>query len=244
MAIQWCRQPAFCASVLCAAVYLAPKAVRAQFLNVAIETRAPTREDAVTVDEVVATIEVEGDDRPPVFVLESEVELSLRFELMAGERATSLARRGMLEQVIGERLLEREAQRAGDAAPSATEIEEERLEVSSRLASTGGPMELVRSLGLSDGDVEAFVRSRLVVARFLERHIARSIEPLESELRAAYETEQFGAYRAEGVPFGVARHDIRDHLVRLGYPRAIRAYLRSLGGRAQIRLWRLGGSQP
>jgi hypothetical protein len=96
---------------------------------------------------------------------------------------------------------------------------------------------LVRALGLSEQDFETFVRRRLIVSRFLERHLARSIEPGETELRAAYENEQFGAFRAEGVPFAVARAEIREALMRQGYPRAIRSYLRSIGSRARIRLW-------
>ncbi len=228
---------AFPLALLAAALVFSPRVAHAQFLNVPVETRASIRADAVIVDQVVATIEVEGDDRPPVFVLGSEVELSLRFELPPHSELTATLRRGILEQVIGERLLEREAQRAGDAAPDAADIEDERMRVASHLASSGGPAALVRAIGLAEADFDAFVRRRLVVARFLEQHVARSIEPLESELRAAYENERFGAYRAEGVAFSVARHEIRESLVREGYPRAIRAYLRSLGGRAHIRLW-------
>lgn len=234
------------ASVLCVmlGVLAGPRRADAQFLNAPVESRPPLRGDAVRVDEVVAAIEIEGDDRPPVFVLASEVELSLRYELVTRGAPSPLTTgvdvtvsRSILEQVIGERLLERESQRAADPLPSAADIDDERTQVSSRLASVGGPAALARALGLSDDDFEVFVRRRLVVSRFLERHLARSVEPAESELHASYENEQFGAYRAEGVPFAVARQEIRDALIRIGYPRAIRSYLRSIGGRARIRLW-------
>lgn len=229
-----------------ALVCAVPLTARAQFLNAPAETRPPLRGDAVVVDQVVAAIEVEGDDRPPVFVLAGEIELSLRFELATRGAPSPLTTqvdvsvsRSILEQVIGERLLERESQRAADPLPSAADVDEERMQVSARLANIGGPAALVRAVGLSDDDFEEFVRRRLTVSRFLERHLARSVEPAESEIRAAYDNEQFGAFRAEGVPIAVARQEIRDALVRQGYPRAIRSYLRSIGGRARIRLWSL-----
>jgi hypothetical protein len=230
--------------LLACSVCLVPALAHAQFLNVTPETRPPARPDAVRVDEVVAAIELEGDERPPVFVLASEVELSLRFELATRGAPSPITTqvhvsvsRGILEQSVGERLLEREAARAGDPLPSDADVDEERMLVATRLANIGGPEAFVRALGLSDDDFEVFVRRRLIVSRFLEHHLARSIEPSEAELRAAYEQEQFGAYRAEGVAFNVARHEIRENLMRQGYPAAIRSYLRSLGGRAHIRLW-------
>ncbi len=230
--------------VALAALIAAPSIAHAQFLNAPVETRGSVTGDSLVVDQVVAAIEIDGDDRPPVFVLASEVELDLRFELATRGAPSPLrtsvdvtVSRSVLEQAVGERLLEREAQRAGDPLPSEAEIEEEHVEMASHLANVGGPEALLRAVGLSDDDFEVFVRRRLIVSRFLARHLARSIEPAESELRASYENEQFGAYRAQGVPFAVARAEIRAQLMRTGYPRAIRSYLRSIGARARIRLW-------
>ena len=231
------------AALVVLGVAVLPSAGRAQFSTVSIESRAPLRGSRAVVDEVVASIATDVT-RPPVFVLASEVELTLRFELATRGAPSPLTievdetvSRAMLEQVLGERLLERESLRVGDPRPTDEQVTAERVLLTERLAPIGGPDALLAAVGADASDFTEFVRRRVQVAQFLERHLARAIEPTESELRAAYTEERFGAYRAEGVGFAIARPEIRTALMRQGYPAAIRGYLRSLGGRATIRLW-------
>lgn len=227
-----------------AVLLLGPRRAWAQYLNVEPVRRPPLASGERLVDEVVASVEIQGDTRPPVFVLASDVSLTLRYELVARGAPSPLTvpvdvsvSRAILEQVIGERLLERQAERAADPPPSVEEIAEERARMLGRLGSIGGVVPLVRAVGLRPSDFEALVRRRVVVSRYLQRHLARSVEPSEAELRAAYEEERVGAFRAEGVPFAVARAEIREALLRAGYPRAVRNYLRSVASRVRIRLW-------
>jgi hypothetical protein len=231
-------------ALVAALLAMAPRTAGAQALSAAPERRPPLAPGERLVDEVVAALELEGDPRPPVFVLASDVALTLRFELASRGAPSPLTTavdvsvsQAILALALGERLLEREAARAGDEPPTADEIEEERNMLAARLAPIGGVAPLLRAVGATPADFEAFVRRRLVVSRFLQRHLARSIEPSEVELRAAYDEERVGAFRAEGVPFAVARPEIREALIRHGYPRAVRSYLRSVGSRARVRVW-------
>ena len=224
-------------------ILLLPSVSAAQFLSVRPATRETLPSSETAVDDVAAAVEIEGDDRPPIFVLRSEVDLAMRFELAArGQRippAGQLAAvsRSMLEQVIGERLLEREAARALDPEPTTDALEEEHTQLASRVAPAGGINGLIRSGGFGPGDFDKFVRRRLIVGQFLERHLLRSVEPTRAELRAAYDEERIAPYRAQNVPFQSVRADIRAVLIREGYARAIQAYLRSIGSRARVRLW-------
>lgn len=233
-----------------AALVLSGGRVHAQFLNVRPEPRPALPAGETMVDEVLAVVDLESDERAPVFVLASEVDLALRFELTVRGAPSPLSTavdvtvtRGILEQVMGEKLLVREAMRAGDPMPSDAALAAERARWIPRLAVVGGLGALLRAVSAEPGDFDAFLRRRLWAAAFLQRHIARSIEPTEVELRAAYDEERFGAFRAEGVSFAVARHEIREELMRQNYPRAVRAYLRSISSRARVRLFLGSGEE-
>src|SRR5215207_9864832 len=103
--------------VVVVVVVLAPARAGAQFLSARPTTRGPVEPGEHLVDEVFAAVEVEGDDRPPIFVLRSDVELVMRFTFATGRvrhpapftaPPDSVSLRASIEQTIGERLLERE----------------------------------------------------------------------------------------------------------------------------------------
>ncbi len=225
---------------LCAGIV--PRVAFAQVLTQRPVDRERLPAGEQLVDAVVAVVELQSDERAPVFVLQSDVVLAARIELAARGGSPALAVpidedtfRAATEQVIGERLLEREAARARDAPPTMQMVGDESRRLDRRLAAAGGIAALLTATGSAADDLHLLVRRRVIVSGYLEGHLARSVEPSEADVRAAYDSERVGPYRAEGTPFAEVRAVIRVALIRDSFARAIRSYLQSISSRATIR---------
>ncbi|MBI5516098.1 MAG: hypothetical protein HY909_20105 [Deltaproteobacteria bacterium] len=197
----------------------------------------------VLVDEVLAAVELEGDP-VPVFATRSELELLVRTELysrvsadLTPAQALAVAvdpsqTASLLEQLVGELVVDRAAERAGEAEGGAA-LEEERRAVQGAMP-VGGLGPLLRASGATAEEFDALVRRRLRVRRYLLAHNASLLEPDEVALRAAYEALPAGEGRE---PYARARRALRERLLRRQLPSAVRAYVRALGSRARVALF-------
>lgn len=205
----------------------------------------------VLADSVVASVEIEGD-RVPRFALASDMVLLTRLELLVRGAPDALhvnidpvTREGYLEQLLGETVVAREAERAGEADAVSTIMDEERTRLMVRMPESAGLSELLSATGSSVTDFDRLVRRRALALRYLLARQPRLLEPAEPDLHTAYEGPRFRELRESGVSFTAARARVREDLLRRNLPAALRMYLRALGSRARVRVYsRAGGDAP
>ncbi len=205
--------------------------------------RGPLATGERAIDEVVASIEIEGDDGPPVFVYATELRVSVRAILASSGYPGALTASvhesvtgAVLNDLLGEKLLEREARRSDDPLPNPQDVY---AGVERFLSQLGGnaPEAFFRATGGGRATVEAAVRRRMAVTLFLRAHQARLLEPSDTEVRAAFDAGRFAPYRNGGTRFSQVRDEIREQLAAVAMPRAVRSILRAMGGRVRIRRW-------
>jgi hypothetical protein len=195
------------------------------------------------IDEVVASIEIDSDDGPPVFVYASELRVAVRALLASSGFPGALTASvhesvtgSVLNDLLGEKLLEREARRSDDRPPATRDV---LLGVERFYEQLGAhsAAAFLQATGAGRATVEAAVRRQLIVTSYLRTHQPRLLEPSESEIRAAFETGRFAPYRNEATRFVQVRDEIRERLASAAMPRAVRSILRAMAGRVRVRRW-------
>lgn len=205
--------------------------------------RLPLRNSERALDEVVASVEIDGDDGPPVFVYASELRVAVRAILASSGYPGALSASvhesvtgSVLNDLLGEKLLEREARRSDDPLPNPRDVAigVERFYAQLHDAQ---PDAFLRATQASASTVEGAVRRRMAVTLYLRAHQARLLEPSDAEVRAAFEANRFAPYRNGATRFSQVRDEIREQLAAVAMPRAVRSILRAMGGRVRIRRW-------
>lgn len=204
-----------------------------------LRTRTPPAE--VALDAVIASIEPESDPSPR-FVLQSDYVLLLRTELaargapdalhVAVDESVSLP---VLEQLMAETVVTREAQRAGLDAVDPAELAAARQLLAGRMTSTGGVEALLRETGTSAAEFDGLLRRRVVCERYLLSRRPELLEPSDDDVRAALEQDRYRSLVEAAATLSEGRAAVRLELIRRGLPRALRQYLRALGSRVRIR---------
>lgn len=202
-----------------------------------------------SVDVVVASVEPEGGASPR-YALRSEYVLLLRADLRARGAPEALTATvdptvawSVLEWLLGEHAVVREAERAGAGDPEPEPLTEARSRLVARLGGDPGLAALLQATGASAAEFDALVRRRAVSLAWLVARHARLIEPDEVALRQAHEAGRYASLYRPGASFGEARQAIRRELLHARYPVALRQYLRSLGSRARLRVF-VSGDEP
>lgn len=224
---------------------LLPFALLAQIYGADPVARPPLPEGETAVDQVVATLEPENESNPR-FVLQSEFAMLLRVELVIHHapdplhiRVDSTTWQPVLEQLMGEILVAREAERSGmrdaDLAEDRARL---RAWMVARLGGDDGLRALLDATGNAPSEFDALVRRRALAARYLVARQPRLIEPSDTDLRDAFEAGRFRALYAADATLATARDAIREELIRASLPQALRQYLRALGSRVRIRVFR------
>ncbi len=218
----------------------------AQLLGTETVVRSSTPPEEVRLDAVIASIEPESD-RTPRFVLQSEFVLLLRTELASRGAPDALHARvdesvslPVLEQLMAETVVAREAQRAGLDAVDARELAAARQLLAGRMAPTGGVDALLRETGASAGEFDALLRRRVVSERYLLSRRPELLEPSDDDVRAALEQDRYRPLLDAAATPSEGRAAVRLELIRRGLPRALRQYLRALGSRVRVRRFRDG----
>ncbi|MDO9018272.1 MAG: hypothetical protein Q8S73_23960 [Deltaproteobacteria bacterium] len=216
----------------------------AQLSGAEAVTRPGTPPTETPLDAVLVSIEPESDPTPR-FVLQSDFVLLLRTEL-ATRGAPGALRVGVdatvslpvLEQLMAETVVVREAQRAGLDAVEPDELAAARAQLIDRMAPAVTIDALLRETGTSAPELDALLRRRVVAERYLLSRRPELLEPSEEEMRAAFEQERFRALAGDGATSSGGRAAVRRELVRRALPRALRQYLRALGSRVRVRRFR------
>jgi hypothetical protein len=218
----------------------------AQLVGVDTVARAPAAAGESPVDAVIVSIEPENDPTPR-FVLQSDFVLLLRAELatrgapdalhVAVDATVSVA---VLEQLMAEAVVVREAQRAGLDGVEPAELAAARALVVERMAPAVTVDALLRETGTAAAEFEALLRRRVVAERYLLARRPELLEPTDDELRQALEQDRYRALVDAAASPSEGRAAVRRELVRRALPRALRQYLRALGSRVRVRRFRDG----
>ena len=240
-------QPARLALALVLAGGLMPARTRGEIPGAQRVTRPPLDASEVAIDDVMASMEIEGD-AVPRFALRSQYTLLLRTELVArgadnalyAEVHVSVAE-AILEQLVAEEVIVRDAERAHEDEVSEEDLASERALAVGALHGRDSVAELLQATGESPEEFDRLVRRRVIVRRYLVAHASRLIEPTDADLRQAYLAERYRRFRDGGVPFAAARRFLRDDLRRAQAPTAARQYLQGLGSRVRERVFNRAG---
>lgn len=218
----------------------------AQLLGAEAVTRRSIPPGEAALDAVIASIEPESDPSPR-FVLQSDYVLLLRTELaMRGApdalhvRVDESVSLPVLEQLMAETVVVREAQRAGLDTVDAAELSAAREDLASRMDDVGGIEALLRETGASAAEFDALLRRRVVSERYLLSRRPELLEPSDDDLRAALEQDRYRALVAAASSPSEGRAEVRRELLWRALPRALRQYFRALGSRVRVRRFRDG----
>jgi hypothetical protein len=203
----------------------------------------------VAFDAAVAALETEAD-LVPRFVLRSDYLLALRVELVSRGAPDALhvavdpeyVAAPVLEGLCAEVLVVRDAERAaqGEADPEA--LAAERTALLARLGGEPGVAALLEATGAAQAEFDALVRRRAVARRYLVQHQSRLIVPTTRDLRVRWEEDRRRDPAATPETFAAARPALLARMIAEAYPRALRQYLRALGGRVRVRYLGAAGS--
>ncbi|MFO0610723.1 MAG: hypothetical protein U0324_46605 [Polyangiales bacterium] len=229
-------------------------ALAAALLLVASPTSAqpaPASAPPAPLDAVVAVLESEADPAPR-FVLRSDFVLALRVELVTRGAPDALhvavdpeyVSAPVLEGLCAEVLVARDAERAALGEADADALATERSTLVERLGGETGLRDLLEATGASRGEFDALVRRRAVARRFLVQRQPRLIVPTTRDLRVRWEEERRRDPAATPETFAAARQPLNDRMIAEAYPRALRQYLRALGGRVRVRYPGGGAASP
>ena len=138
-----------------------------------------------------------------------------------------------LDELIGEILIAREAERVQVASPTEVDVGRERR----RLADmAGGPARLARLLevvGAPPSEVDAMARRRATVRAFLEANLEGAAVVGEAEIERAYAA---GDHPFIGQPLEEVREAMRVILVRKAVDEAVRRWVTVLRSRTPVRV--------
>ena len=190
-----------------------------------------------------------GSETAPEVILISDVELRARLRLAGqtqgplplGPLGGSLLR-ATLDELVGEVLIAREADRIRVAAPTEADVARERRGL---MAQAGGETRyraLLEALGASPAEVLVMAERRARVRVFLQANLAGEARVTERQLEDAFRS---GEHPFLGQELDDVREVLRVYLVRQALDRALRRWIEVLRGRSAIRPlapWALGAA--
>jgi len=173
-------------------------------------------------------------------LLLSDVELRARMRL-AGQRQGPIVLAPLpgsllaatLDELLGEALIAREAERVQLASPTDRDLREERRRLE---ALAGGEQrfgELRAALSVSDQEIDAIVRRRATVKVFLEANLQGAATIDDATIDRVYES---GEHPFQGQSLEDIREPMRVWLARRALDRSVRRWVEVLRARTVVRV--------
>jgi hypothetical protein len=199
------------------------------------------RGDEVLVDRVVAVVEADrgAEEDGEVVTL---FELLVEARLLVAERARSVdvaavepperLLRAVLRVLVDQILIRREAARLELASVSDEDVGRERRTVETRLGGPGSIDRFTASTGAPPELLEATIRRRATVARFVARNVALAVRVTDAEVEAAHRE---GGHPFEGRPLEEVRDEMEALLVARRQRQRLDEWLRDLRRRSRVR---------
>jgi hypothetical protein len=173
-------------------------------------------------------------------ILHSDVALRARIR-MTGRiegppRMAPLPRalmRKTLDEMMGEALIAREAERIRVAVPDRQDVAEQRRRIAQMAGGEDRLQRLLQLVGASPGEVDAMARRRARVQVFLEANLEGTNVVTDSELEHVYES---GEHPFTDRPFAEVKAPLRRWLAARAIDRAVRHWVRVLRSRTEMRV--------
>lgn len=174
-------------------------------------------------------------------ILQSDVELRARLLLLGRDEAAALHLElpagllsAALRELIGEKLIAREAERVQITRPTQAMVAQERQRL---VAAAGGPDRvsgLLAAIGASATELDGMAERRAVVGAFLRANLEGTTLITEREIDA-----QIARDRAQyaGQNPALVRAQVRTILARLSLARNIERWVRVLRARVPVRIY-------
>ena len=165
------------------------------------------RAEHVWLDGVVTIIGSRSMQPDAVVVLKSDIDiLAALYGSQDDALATSRTRKAVLDELIGEGLIVREAQRVGLDEPSVADLRSARQQLVRQLGGDVQVREVMRKHGILDHDLEEVIQRRAVVAHFLRVNLEDTARVSEAAVRARYDQ---GDHPFVDQPYAVAAQTLR-----------------------------------
>jgi hypothetical protein len=204
----------------------------------------------VCVEGIAAIVGATTPGPDATLILRSDVELRARIELSG--QTEGLIRGALppellgatLQALIGEALIEREAERLRAEPPSDAAIEVERAALERRAGGASRWAELAAFLEVSDEEVRAAALRRARVSAFLRANLEGSGAVSEAELARVHAS---GEHPFAGRPLDEVRALLREWLAREGLQRDVGRWVGALRRRSVVRVlaeWPAPAGEP
>ncbi len=172
--------------------------------SITVDARA---DDERWVDGVVAIVGARSMRPSAVVVLKSDIDLlTLLFGSQSDAAANVRTQKAILEELIGEGLIVREAHRVGLDDPSAADKRSARAQLVRQL---GGELHIQSTMqkhGIDETELEPVIRRRAIVAHFLRVNLEDTARVSEAAVRARYDQ---GNHPFVDEPYAVAAQTLR-----------------------------------
>ncbi|HKU42958.1 MAG TPA: hypothetical protein VJR89_32585 [Polyangiales bacterium] len=203
-------------------------------------TAAGAGAQATRVEGVAAAIGGTSSESADV-ILQSDVELRARMLLLGRDRDSALHGElpsgllsAALRELIGERLIAREAERVQITRPTQTLVAQEKQRL---LASAGGAervWSLLDRLGASPAELDSMAERRALVGAFLRANLESTSAVTEREIDESIARER---ERWAGRDPASVREEVRAQLSRASLARNIDRCVRVLRARVPVRIY-------
>ncbi len=191
-------------------------------------------------DGIAAVVGAETPRPDARVILHSDVDFRARLRLI-GERPGHphlgpLPRgllRATLQELIGEALIAREAERVQLPSPTGRRLVAERRRLEALAGGRESFQALVRALGVTDEELRAIVSQRALVSAFLEANLEGTEVVSEQRIEEVYAS---GEHPFIGRALEEVREALRVWLVRAALDEAVARWVQVLRGRTTVRV--------
>jgi hypothetical protein len=198
-----------------------------------------TAQEPVRVEGIAALVGGTSPGSGTSVVLRSDVVLRARIALAGrtqrlptGPVPTSLLG-AMLEEILGEVLIEREADRLRAERPSDEEIARERARLEEQAGGATRLGQLLEVIGAGTEEIDAIALRRAYVSAFLRANLEGSTLVSDAQLARVYES---GEHPFAGRPLDDVREPLRAWIAQTALQRDVRRWIEVLRRRTPVRV--------
>ena len=191
------------------------------------------------VDGIVAIVGGHSPSSQTDVVLRSDVELRAWLALAAeapdlpGVQVPEELLHATLDQIIGELVIAREAERLHAAQPNEEQIRRQRDELVRSLGGEERLRALIERLSIDPGEIDAIAERRAFVDAFLRANLEGSTLVSDAEVEERHER---GDHPFAGRPLDEVRELLRAWLASQALERDVRRWIQVLRSRTAIRI--------
>lgn len=211
----------------------------AALLAWSIAVGALAQGSTVRVEGIAAIVGANTPRADAKVILRSDVDFRARLRLIReapgqphlGELPRGLLR-ATLDELIGEALIAREAERVQVATPTSADIRRERERLEQLAGGAESFAALVRALGSSERELEAMSRQRALVSVFLEANLEGAATVSDARIDAVFAS---GEHPFLGQELEDVRGAMRVWLTREALDAAVTRWIQVLRERTRVR---------